>query len=434
MNMVTIMGQFNEIMGRIGLAFKDYENFAQTLPENTSALLDEKFNAFTLILEEASADYTSYTAEEVDAAAKDFFDFLSTVVDCVKGDHSIITYTDNGNGTHSEGCAFCGFSSEASQHTFAEYASTDFGLTIEKCTVCSATKTTVDEEKLNSVTVDTYARELAKVQSFSMNLYQSEEDLLKVSLFLNDAFVKFGEEIYEAFGEDGFNSDISKEWIEQNKDKLPVITLVFGYAGAMFDKAKENGEITVAVDTAELFVSMAKLNAAYTGEELNAFISNVYPEKFNEFNVATEEVGNILAMAGTYPPAVTQAEFDEAAAPMISFYNEIKNCLDGNHGDEYVNLGDGTHELHCNLCTYVGASEEHTFGEYEDNLDGTKTAKCNFCDETDTVTVQIPDSGEDDTETDSEENKADKIADFAEIIMQLINYIIEFFKNLFSKN
>ena len=98
---------------------------------------------------------------------------------------------------------------------------------------------------------------------------------------------------------------------------------------------------------------------------------------------------------------------------------------------DYIDLGDGTHKSVCTFCKAGEVVEAHTYGEYTPNgdatteADGTKTAKCDKCDATDTVADEGSKLVEDIAQGNFFNNIVDKIMSFFESI-------INFFKNLFN--
>lgn len=94
--------------------------------------------------------------------------------------------------------------------------------------------------------------------------------------------------------------------------------------------------------------------------------------------------------------ATTQAEYDASLEKVKPCFDLIFNCLDGNHPyGEYVSNNDATEEA-----------------------DGTKTATCEFCGATDTVT--------------DEGSKLVKEEESLSFFARLIALIKEFFAKIFS--
>ena len=412
----------------------EFTGFYDILPDSTYEIFEEKFSVFNEMYEACSKDYTAYTYDETNAAAEDIVSFFTEIVECIQGDHRKKSYKDNGNGTHSMLCFFCGFeSAEEVEHKLACYISTDFGLTINKCEVCDKIETVVDETELHQAGKDIYVRENVKFMSYQMNIYEKEEHIYFLINNYDIALIEFNDEITETFGStENIYSDISKQWIDENIDKLPALILVFGFSNAMMKKAVDECRVTISVDTIELMKANT-LASEFSIDVLNAF-GDANPQVITDLNKFMDALNEV------YPYNVTQEKFDELAAPIIETYDNIAKCLRGNHSGEYTDLGDGTHKKDCTFCVEVGTPEAHIWSEYVPNgdatsdADGTKTAACLFCSATDTVADKgsmLPADEPTDEITDDES----PINFFEGIVARIKDFfarIAAFFKNIFA--
>ena len=130
--------------------------------------------------------------------------------------------------------------------------------------------------------------------------------------------------------------------------------------------------------------------------------SDKYIDVWNEANIGLDTIHQVVNGMGGH--AIPQADFDDAMAKMRPLFDLVSACLDGNHPyGEYVSNNDATEEA-----------------------DGTKTATCEFCGATNTIT----DEGTklEKVEEQKEEPKEEKVS-FFEMIFALIK---EFFEKIFS--
>lgn len=170
-----------------------------------------------------------------------------------------------------------------------------------------------------------------------------------------------------------------------------------------------------------------ELSYKYTGEQMNAIIHNV-PEEVKAKAWASEEAADeYLRFAYKNPEKASQEEFDKTLVGMKDYMAEYKNCLDGIHNfykakDNF----DGTHNVYCAFCQMDGEQNtSHTWGEYISNgdatteADGTKTAKCEKCQATDTVI---------DEGSKIKDKTSILYRDLIELIRMFIDLIINLFK------
>ena len=415
----SLYGRILELVRQIDEdAIEDY--FFDGVPESTAEIYGEKLGKFFDMCDACSKDITAYTYEETQAAADDSVAFLAEIVECMQGAHKQIAYK-------SMICNFCGFEDEAEQeHIFDYYTSTDFGLTINKCNACDETETVIDDAILNQTGKDIFVRECSKYYGYLISVYENPDDVYRYVNDVEKAFIEFSDRITTDFGsEDNFDAEPTKDWIDQNIDKIPTAVLVFGYPNAMMEKAISDGETVVIVDSFEFTDALITLSANYNEQDLGNF-RNENPGIIEGIEDTWDALMELLFEG----ELTNQQEYDEFVAPVIESCKKIADCLDGNHSGGYADLADGTHKLDCTFCSYVSNPEAHTWGDYTDNEDGTKTAKCTDCEATDTIAAELPDDSED---VDNEDGNADSESSFAEKLYQLILDFINLIKKLFEK-
>ncbi len=399
----------------------EFGGFPYAPPESTGNIFDEKYSVFLRMFDACSEDITAYTYAETQAAADDFIAFLTEIFECIKVEHKQIAYKNNDNGTHSMICEFCGFVDEAEQeHTFDYYTSTDYGLTINKCTACDETETFIDDAVLDQTGKDVFVRECSKYYGYATSVYENPDDVYRYVDDFDKSFIKFSDRIITDFGsENNFDAEPTKDWLDQNIDKIPTAVLVFGYPNAMMEKAISDGETVVIIDSFKLADSLFTLSSSYTTNEFDAF-ENENPGIIEGIEDAWEDLMNLIAGG----MLANQQEFDEFVAPIIETCNKISDCLDGNHSGKYADLADGTHKLDCTFCNYVSEVEAHTFGEHIPDDNGTTaTAKCDKCDATDIIEVEWEDL--------PAEDDSNFFTMLIATIRDFFESIINFFKNLF---
>lgn len=243
---------------------------------------------------------------------------------------------------------------------------------------------------------------------------------------------------YELVGKYEWTKDFMaiESWMDENEESLPSYTE---------DLRKVNEEVekyicekyTLIIDIENAFDVILKVlyysNYDIESESFkNYYIENFGKEPFEKAYKSVEDAYYLSGKAVSEPGSVTQADYDEATAYGIEFFSDAIECMRGNHTfAEYTDLGDGTHKADCTFCKSGEIIEAHTWGEYTPNgdatteADGTKTAKCDKCDATDTVADEGSKLVEDIAQGNFFNNIVDKIMSFFESI-------INFFKNLFN--
>jgi len=148
-----LVAQAREYLKIIGE--QDANVIAQVLPETTGELLLSKVNTVYEIHKSAYdaveklqyvdrlpiTSYTGYTQADFDVAAQELLGILKEIADCKEGKHNSAICIDNGDGTHSVDCSFCGFYTDSMIHIFYEYEDNGDGTKTAKCICCDATDT-----------------------------------------------------------------------------------------------------------------------------------------------------------------------------------------------------------------------------------------------------------------------------------------------------
>lgn len=165
-------------------------------------------------------------------------------------------------------------------------------------------------------------------------------------------------------------------------------------------------EIVIVTDIYEYYKYGLYIDGScyYSSEDITEIrdrVENLKSEKYlkawNEAEMGMETIRQAVNGMGGH--AIPQAEFDSAMERVKPFYDLVFACLDGDHPyGEYISDNNATEEV-----------------------DGTKTATCDFCGATDTIT----DEG---TKLVKEEEPEETIS-FFEMIFALLK---EFFAKIFS--
>ena len=138
------------------------------------------------------------------------------------------------------------------------------------------------------------------------------------------------------------------------------------------EKKIADGEIVIVVDIYEYFKLSFNLSAYYYDDEdkdesvdiTESLKSEKYINAYAEFEIGMDMVSDITSFSYDDMSIYTQAYFDAAMAKITPFADLLFACLDGNHPyGEYISDNNATEEA-----------------------DGTKTATCEFCGATDTIT------------------------------------------------
>ncbi len=214
------------------------------------------------------------------------------------------------------------------------------------------------ERATYSPEIEEYIEDYIKAYAYVNSVYEPREQNLEV----NDI-------ILEAIGENTAIFPKYENLINIEADgRLEEITASHECFKKGIDEVEKkiaDGELVVVINFYEFWKCFWYLECCYYSSkdymELNDRVKNLKSDKYIEAEIAIDTVYEILRREdNTY----TQAEFDAAMEIIKPFFNSCCACLDGNHPyGEYISDNNATEEA-----------------------DGTKTATCEFCGATDTIT------------------------------------------------
>lgn len=197
-----------------------------------------------------------------------------------------------------------------------------------------------------------------KMMSYQHNRYKQGDNILNSQIReITNIQSKACNEVINRYGwnvetYDYLNDSANAQAIEES-------TQIYKAAIKDIEHFLEEQEITIVIDTYE-YTMIAQYERLYSDEEIvtaeKAVEKNT--ELFEEASYFYSEAGKLLDEFNA------QEEFDVYWKQGMPVWEMFYNCLDGNHPyGEYISNNDATEEA-----------------------DGTKTATCDFCGATDTVT------------------------------------------------
>ena len=176
-----------------------------------------------------------------------------------------------------------------------------------------------------------------------------------------------------------------------------------------------------------------------------------------ELDLISDRIFNVYKLMAEYAKEHPEApynpeyiaEVEECYDLEMQIYFQMLDCIFNNKHivETFTDCGDGTHIGACTFCVAEGVTEAHTWGEYTENADYTKTAKCVSCDATDTVEMEKPEEDietpEEDTDEDIETPEEDVVTpeeeipfeklEFYEKIAVVLKDFFDLLKNFFEK-
>lgn len=164
------------------------------------------------------------------------------------------------------------------------------------------------------------------------------------------------------------------------------------------------------------------IRSIYTNKEIKE-IENKMPEGMDDAAFDARIAGHqYLENARKNPETASQEAFDAVWKDLETYGRALINCLENNHDySKGTDNLDGTHSLCCYFCGFdAETTGAHVWGEYVSNGDGTETAKCTYCEATDTKVEE---------KTEADEEIADNIF---QLIKIFIDMIIDFFESIFK--
>lgn len=255
--------------------------------------------------------------------------------------------------------------------------------------------------------IEEYIEDYLKVYTYVRNIYATPEQKIEVQSMIREA-VDGKTEISPTY------DNLTNIEADGRSEELTAFHEILKKAINEIEKKIAAGEIVIVLDTYEYWKLFMFLEGSYYSEEdMEILINraeNFNSDKYNKALIEAVEGNNEIESVtsgmgqGAMSTTMTQAEFDASVAKIKPLCDSIVACLDGNHPyGEYISNNDATEEA-----------------------DGTKTATCEFCGATDTITDEGTKFVKDDEP--KEEPEEEKVS-FFEMIFALIK---EFFAKIFS--
>ncbi len=247
--------------------------------------------------------------------------------------------------------------------------------------------------------IEEYIEDFIKACTYFRNIYETPEQQTEVRNILREAI--------------GENTEIFPTYenltnINDNGllDELTVFHECLKKGIDEIEKKIADDEIAIVLDVYEACKCALYADTYYSdkdwkeiGDRAENFKSDKYIKAYNEAEIGVDIIAPMLGGFGDGPSTttMTQAEFDAALAMVKAFYDLMFACLDGNHPyGEYISDNNATEEA-----------------------DGTKTATCDFCGATDTIT---------DEGTKLPKEKASLLEMIFDLIKDFLNIIFFIFK------
>lgn len=246
--------------------------------------------------------------------------------------------------------------------------------------------------------IEEYIEDYIKGYAYFRNIYASREQKTEVENILKEAV----DEALEI--EPTYENLISIE-ADGRLEQLTAFHEGLKKGIDELEKKIANGEIVIVVDIYEYIKLSFNLSAYYYDDEdkdesvdiTESLKSEKYINAYAEFKIGMDMVSDITSFDYDDMSIYTQAYFDAAMAKITPFADLLFACLDGNHPyGEYISDNNATEEA-----------------------DGTKTATCEFCGSTDTIT-------DDGTKLPKEETL------FYEMIFDLIKDFLKLILSIFA--
>ena len=213
--------------------------------------------------------------------------------------------------------------------------------------------------------IEEYIEDYTKAVAYFKNIYETPEQQTEVRNIINEA-VDGKTEVGPSYNnltnikDNGLSDELTAfhEGLKKGIDEV--------------ERKIADGEIAIVLDLYEALKRSLYAEIYYNYEDLEEigyraenFKSDTYVNAWNEAQRGAETVAPMLSALGDGPSTtkITQAEFDAALAMITPFYDLMFACLDGDHPyGEYISDNNAT-----------------------EDVDGTKTATCEFCGATDTI-------------------------------------------------
>lgn len=214
------------------------------------------------------------------------------------------------------------------------------------------------ERATYSPEIEEYIEDYIRAGAYFNNQYKTYEQKMEVESIITEA-ISGKTEISLTY------DDLTNIEADGCLEELTAFHECFKKAITEVEKKIADGEIVVVIDIYDYLKYLLAAECYYSEEYLKEFGDRI--ENCEKFINAKAEAENALdafvaVQCGEYTG--TQADFEADMEPLKHYYSSVYACLDGNHPyGEYISNNDATEEA-----------------------DGTKTATCEFCGLTNTIT------------------------------------------------
>lgn len=258
------------------------------------------------------------------------------------------------------------------------------------------------------------------------NVYSFEKpyDTERIEYFGN-VYQKF-EDSFIDFTDSGIYTECEQEVLDSFAQILKSLTAELV---SYFDElgAKKVIDVTEHIFYNEYLNVYVRLR--YANDEINAVLENISQEFLEEIGSEDSYFAARAYLKKGYddPSSVTQEEFNSIILGAKKYGDALLNCLSEKHNYyKATDNFDNTHSVYCACCQKsADIIETHTWGEYISNgdatteADGTKTARCEKCQATDTVI---------DEGSKIKDKTSILYRDLIELIKMFINLLVKLFK------
>ncbi len=262
--------------------------------------------------------------------------------------------------------------------------------------------------------VDELTRTLIMVDS----LYVDNDGAITEDLV---AYLTAEIEQYEWFTD--FDAIFAPDFLTENADNLSAYAADLKKVNASLEQYINDKNYTPVVDESAYLTSYYKVILFY-GEDVlsDEHLEENYDMTRIEAAIDDRNDGyDYIISVATNPPADVQETYDALMQPFTDVLNDIYLCESGTHVcTDFVAVDENTHKSVCTFCNIGEITSEHTWGEYTENADGSKTAVCEFCDATNVIPGET---------VEPEENI---FASLLEKIKSFFDAIIAFLQSIFN--
>lgn len=271
----------------------------------------------------------------------------------------------------------------------------------------------------NDARANEFIDELTRMVIMTNSYYVGDKDYEIIDELV--AYITEEFENFEWFTD--FDAIIAPDFLTENADNLSAYAADVKNANASLEQYIKDKNYTTVVDESVMLTAYFKL-LLYFGEDV---LSDEHLEENYDMTRIDAAIDNrndgydYIISVETNPPADAQETFDALVQPFTDVLNDIYLCETGVHVcTEYVAVDGNCHKTTCTFCNVGEITVEHTWGEYTENADGSKTAVCEFCDATNVIPGET---------VEPEENI---FASLLEKIKSFFDAIIAFLQSIFN--